>query len=311
MSRDQLPRRRHARVAALRVGGCALAALLIGQMTVLGATGQPAPSHSAPAHSAPAQAAKSEATSTPALVKLPAPPASKPSWHLAFNQTFAGRHLDTKIWSPCFPWTAPASDCTHQGNDEIQAYAPSQVHVVDNSLRLVARNQRVATAAKVATYPWLSGMVSTRKSFDFRYGYVEVRAKITEAVGMWSAIWLLPTNGVWPPEVDIVETNGTTRGLQLQWDLHRQVGKLAQLVTVVPTASYVGWHTYALLWTPTSLTWYLDGRKIFEAAGGSPTERMYLILSLAVPGNTGWAPDASTPTANAFEVSHVEIWQQN
>ena len=50
-------------------------------------------------------------------------------------------------------------------------------------------------------------------SFAFRYGKVEVRAKLPIGDWLWPAIWLLPRNnqyGNWPAsgEIDIMESRG-------------------------------------------------------------------------------------------------------
>ena len=42
------------------------------------------------------------------------------------------------------------------------------------------------------------GGIFTDKTFSFRYGYVEVRARFDCADGVWPAIWLLPRSGVGP-----------------------------------------------------------------------------------------------------------------
>lgn len=40
------------------------------------------------------------------------------------------------------------------------------------------------------------GGIFTDKTFSFRYGYVEVRARFDCADGVWPAIWLLPKSGI-------------------------------------------------------------------------------------------------------------------
>ena len=59
-----------------------------------------------------------------------------------------------------------------------------------------------------------SARLTTRDSFEFRYGRVEARIRIPSGRGLWSALWLLgadyPEVG-WPQsgEIDIMENIGS------------------------------------------------------------------------------------------------------
>ncbi|XP_019621231.1 PREDICTED: beta-1,3-glucan-binding protein-like [Branchiostoma belcheri] len=69
--------------------------------------------------------------------------------------------------------------------------------------------------------PVLSARITTARSFSFRYGKVEVQAKMPTGDWIWPAIWLLPqawVYGDWPKsgEIDIVETRGN-RNLYASW----------------------------------------------------------------------------------------------
>ncbi|KAF9347558.1 hypothetical protein BGX26_000967 [Mortierella sp. AD094] len=72
---------------------------------------------------------------------------------------------------------------------------------------------RVAGAGGNILNPVQSGLVRSVNSFKFRYGKVEVRAKMPKGKWIWPAIWMLPSNyhyGSWPAsgEIDIVESRG-------------------------------------------------------------------------------------------------------
>ena len=61
--------------------------------------------------------------------------------------------------------------------------------------------------------PIQSAKLSTSSSFSFRYGQMEVKAKLPKGDWIWPAIWLLPVNneyGKWPAsgEIDIMESRG-------------------------------------------------------------------------------------------------------
>lgn len=61
--------------------------------------------------------------------------------------------------------------------------------------------------------PIQSARLRTAESFTFKYGRVEVRAKLPKGDWLWPAIWLLPRDqqyGLWPAsgEIDIMESRG-------------------------------------------------------------------------------------------------------
>ena len=65
--------------------------------------------------------------------------------------------------------------------------------------------------------PVQSSRVRTAESFSFKYGRMEVRAKLPRGDWLWPAIWLVPrynTYGQWPAsgEIDIVESRGNAAG---------------------------------------------------------------------------------------------------
>ena len=60
--------------------------------------------------------------------------------------------------------------------------------------------------------PYVSGMLTSQKSFSQKYGYFEIRSKIPVGAGVWPAFWLLANNHGWPPEIDVMEGRGERPG---------------------------------------------------------------------------------------------------
>ena len=61
--------------------------------------------------------------------------------------------------------------------------------------------------------PVQSALIRTYSSFAFKYGRVEVRAKLPRGDWLWPAIWMMPKTGSyvgWPRsgEIDIMESRG-------------------------------------------------------------------------------------------------------
>jgi beta-glucanase (GH16 family) len=200
---------------------------------------------------------------------------------LVFSASFPGSTLNTATWDTCYPWMSQ-SGCTNFGNaNEQEWYLPSQVHVQNGQLALVAKQTATAGYDKYGrpkTYSCRSGMVTTYPGFQFEYGEVQVVARIPSGTGLWPAIWLLPANFAWPPEIDIMEHYGTAATATAT--LHTPQGTQQAGTAYFPQAS-TGWHTYTLYWTKSSISVYYDSTLVLSTTTGIPQQPMYILLDLA------------------------------
>lgn len=264
-----------------------------------------------------AAAMNTASTAHAATAVLPASGAPGP-WRLTFDDEFKATQLDRTKWQTCFPW-AP-TQCTHDGNGELEWYQPSNVTLSSGALHLNAKREPVV-GSDGKRYDYTSAMICTGPDstkgapakFAFTYGYTEARVRIPSGAGYWPALWLLPVDGTWPPELDVAEFLGSAPSTIQMWnhwgtvDDHRSAGS-----SWTGTNFSAGWHTIALDWTPDHLTWYVDGiaRRTFTDASAIPSTSMYLIANLAVGGSWPGSPTASTPFPAAFHVDYVRVWQR-
>lgn len=134
---------------------------------------------------------------------------------------------------------------------------------------------------------YTSGVLTTRESFAQTYGYFEARMEVPAGQGTWPAFWLVRQDGTWPPELDVFEGYGDNVATETihtqQTGTHTADGS----ANFVPGAD-TSFHTYSVLWTPTTVTWYIDGAAVKQTA--TPADMhgpMYMIVNLAVtPGVT-------------------------
>ena len=98
----------------------------------------------------------------------------------------------------------------------LQHYQDSNTEIKEGQLIIEARKERVenvlydpnSTKAETARYAnYTSAQVTTDGKHEFKFGRIEVRAKIPSAKGAWPAIWTLGTEGQWPSngEIDLLE----------------------------------------------------------------------------------------------------------
>lgn len=232
---------------------------------------------------------KEQATTPPNLLQ---PYGPKGSWRLVFSDKFTGSTLDSAKWSTCYFW-----GCTNNGNRELETYAASQVKVGGGALTLTAERTRNHGR------PYVSGMLSSYGKFSFQYGYAQFVAKLPEGRGLWSAFWMLPTSGKWPPEIDALEDWGDQR--EVHMFIH-PAGVPQQAESLVLPSFASTFHTYGVDWEPGSISWYVDG--VLRARYvGSITNRMYLLADLAI--TAGRAPGSSERFPKSVVIRSIEVWQ--
>jgi beta-glucanase (GH16 family) len=272
---------------------------------------QPGTSQSGASQSGASQSAASQpavaATASPSpSATYSGPPAPDPSGTPTFASDFSGRSLNTSIWATCYPWMDVPTGCTNFGNaNEQEWYLPSQDQVSGGVLHLVA--QPIATrgtnsAGAPKTYECRSGMVTTMPGFSFEYGVVQVVARIPSTAGLWPALWLLATDEVWPPEIDMLEEWGPP---------DRAIGEYFHptdymTVGVSPLTGDLstGWHTFTLQWTPTSLTWWIDGQQELTTSSDIPAQEMYFLADLA-----DYSMSSKGSCQGSLLIQSVKIWQ--
>lgn len=206
-----------------------------------------------------------------------------------------------KTWYGGGTYKTGLDNRTLRGNGELEIYVDPQLKGtgttelglnpfrIDNGVLTITASD-MPTDAKGALwgYDYMSGAITTRDVWSQTYGYFEARLELPDEKGAWPAFWLMPANGSWPPEIDIMEAYGTEQAVQT---LHtKETGSHTQSYTkTFVDGATSGMHTYGLLWTEDSLTWYIDGAAVKTASTPDDMHKpFYMILNLAVsPGTTG------------------------
>lgn len=225
-------------------------------------------------------------------------------WQLKFADDFNNSNLDTSKWTPCY-WWGDSDGCTNGSAGDLQWFQSDEVSVQNGILRL--RAQKRQSNGKEYT----SGMVSSHDKFSFKYGYVEMRAKVPKGNGFWPDFWLLSQNKNWPPELDIAEFVGSNTNNVHQTLHYDKNGHQTSSGSCSGADFSAGYHTYAVEWSPDKIVWYADGKQCRRYTGeGIPTEPMYVAATLAIGSAWTVGPDNSTPLPNFFDIDYIKVWQQ-
>jgi Ca2+-binding RTX toxin-like protein/beta-glucanase (GH16 family) len=232
---------------------------------------------------------------------------------------------NTGVWDTVFPhgdrdgaWSYWAR--TLVNNHELQLYVdPSfkgtgskplglnPFSIQDGVLEITASRTPAALDSTVMGYDYLSGLLTTQKSFAQTYGYFEMRAELPSEKGMFPAFWLVTEDGSWPPELDIMEQVGGQSVYHTA--ITQETGSYGktQFATLFPE-NMTGFHTYGVLWTAETITWYIDG----IAVGSVDTpkdmnEPMVMRVNLAVGGDWAGAPDSSF-VSDSMKVDYIRAY---
>ena len=239
---------------------------------------------------------------------------------LVWSDEFDGDSLDYSKWGL-------EENAFGGGNSELQIYTDRKenVRVTDGHLVIEARRDNANRNGTKREYS--SGRIRTKNRGDWKYGRIEVRAKLPSGAGIWPAIWMLPTTdqyGGWAAsgEIDIMEMKGSEPDTILgtlhygsPWPDNKYSGDPFKL----PTGTFADkFHTFAIDWSPGKIMWFVDGKhfqtqtKWSSSGGPFPApfdQKFHLVFNLAVGGHFVKPPNAQTVFPQQMLIDYVRVYQ--
>ncbi len=200
-------------------------------------------------------------------------------------------------------------------NNEFQYYTDRiENSVVENGvLKIIARRENYEGKE------FTSARMITKNLFDFKYGKVEVRAKLPSGQGTWPAIWMLGANFDqvnWPAcgEVDIMEHGNKEPGVvSSAVHLPNSEGQHYYMTNALTIQNEsTEFHRYAVEWTPEKLDFFVDNQKYhtFQIKDGMPFDKpFFLLLNVAMGGNFTNNQVDPNFVSSAMEIDYVRVYQ--
>lgn len=262
----------------------------------------------------------------PLLLSVFFSPVCAQEYNMVWSDEFDQESFDNETWTS---WQGTAF------NDELQYYTPrdTNIYVQDGMLYLVGLREDHEGRN------WTSGRIKTQDQFEFKYGKVEVRAKLPAGKGLWPAFWMLGANISeigWPycGEIDIMESRGHQTN-KISGTVHYSAVSRTDSSNPLSDRRLIGsdyilpdqgdfsnsFHLYQLEWTESEIIWFIDGVEFFRLTKSEIEENtsfypfnesFYLILNLAIGGEylEEQQPDASTPDRNELVVDYIRVFQE-
>ena len=245
----------------------------------------------------------------------------KEGWALVWNDEFDGPALNLEKWSyeiGGHGW----------GNNELQYYSDDDSTAFIQDGKLVIRADLVpqGTGSADNLRYFSSARLRTSGKGDWRYGRIEVKAKLALGQGIWPAIWMLPTDwmyGGWPEsgEIDIMEhvgydpgrVHGSIHTGSYNHKINTQRGG-SKLLDKISSKFYV----YAIEWYEDRIDFLIDDAKYFSFQNDGKNDfntwpfnqRFHLLINIAVGGDWPGSPDETTQFPTEMEVEYVRVYEK-
>ncbi|MDR1859669.1 MAG: family 16 glycosylhydrolase [Bacteroidales bacterium] len=227
-----------------------------------------------------------------------------------------------------------------QRNEELQYFQKKNASIKDGCLVLEAKKERVLNDRyEEGSTDWkknreyaeyTSAEITTKSKHSFKYGRLEVRAKIPVCYGAWPAIWLMgqDVSGAAGGEIDVLEfihDGGVypTMPVSLHWEgetttyqSHTEVWRLSHFTDKDPDWADK-FHIWRMDWDEVAIRIYLDDKLLSETDlsttinGKAKTNpfhsSQYVLLTLAL--DTRLSEEVYVLPMQ-FEIDYLRIYQR-
>jgi len=249
---------------------------------------------------------------------------SKPEFKLVWSDEFDYTgYPDSTKWAYSIGDGCP--ELCGWGNNELQYYTDKRLknaRVEEGVLIIEVHKEEFENSM------FTSAKLVTQGKQDWKYGRFEIRAKLPSTKGVWSAIWMMPTEpspyGSWPKcgEIDIMENVGydpdTVEASAHTGSYYFTINTQKHGRLAVPENDKE-FHTYALEWQEDEYRIFVDDTNYFtfknEGTGFMEwpfDQEFYLILNIAYGGNWGAKKGLNLEgLPQKMEVDFVRVYEIN
>lgn len=188
-------------------------------------------------------------------------------YSLVWNDEFKGRTIDNAKWRTNQPRMT--------AYDGVGNFNEGTVRSVGNGRLLMTAYKNPDTANYNGKTYLTTNSITTENRMSFKYGYLEVRAKVPYKAGCWPSLWLRSPNAKqtdltgkdgYNMEVDIIEPFGYTDKNGITIHETNKSDEKDHCQAAVGNYKFKNaenlaneYHTYGFLWTADEMKFYIDG----------------------------------------------------
>ena len=249
-------------------------------------------------------------------------PSTYDGYSLTWSDEFSGTEINDDNWGYDIGGSG-------WGNNELQYHTNRNTYLKDGLL--VIRAQQEAYRGRNYT----SSRLKTQGKQNFKYGRIDVRARLPEGAGIWPALWMLGKNITdvgWPKsgEIDIMEMVGgnspqdrhpdgdrTAHGT-MHWNNNGLNGSYSPVNTgkseILSTSLSEEFHVFSIQWDVNGIGWYIDDVQYSYKTINSTQpfrEEFFFIMNIAVGGDWPGSPNSSTVFPQRMVIDYVRVFQKN
>ena len=231
---------------------------------------------------------------------------------LVWQDEFDGEVIDREKWG---------YEIGYIRNNELQGYTDRLENArLENSMLVIEGRKEM-----FENFDYTSASVNTKGHFGFKYGKLEMRAKLPKGQGIWPAFWTLGINiddiG-WPRcgEIDVMEmVGGTAGGEHISYATvhypdedgnHKsQGGGKYELEKGLLSDDF---HIYSVDWNEKTISWEVDGNLFFTANIEEIAcfhKEHYILLNLAIGGGWPGSPNEETAFPQKYLIDWVRVYK--
>jgi len=198
------------------------------------------------------------------------------------------------------------------GNNEAQYYTNRVENVIVQNGVLKIKTIKENYSGSNYT----SARILTKDKFSFKYGKVEIKAKLPSGGGIWPALWMLGNNiGTvgWPAcgEIDIMENVGNSPD-KIYGTLHHpgHSGGNGDGATVNIANTTTEFHIYCLDWRADFIKFYVDNQLFYTFTNSANlpfNQNFFIIINSAIGGNFGGIIDPNF-ISSTFEIDYIRVY---
>jgi len=242
--------------------------------------------------------------------------ATYPSYTLVWSDEFSGSEVDVSSWN-----MEIGNGSGGWGNNELEYYtsSPKNLFISNGNLIIEARRETVDR------FDYTSARITTQAKKHFKFGRIDIRAKLPVGKGIWPALWMLGENISsvgWPAcgEIDIMELVGTYPARvtgTMHWKAAGGSNKNKGANYTLAAGDFSQeFHVFSIEWSQDNIKWLVDDQTFFTTTSpdvGSDNypfnADQFFIFNVAVGGNWPGPPDNTTVFPQRMFVDYVRIFQ--